>query len=68
MDVPYFIKGNLWMSTFDEATFKKIFVGSILPSKLTLKTKWYHSCSCCDGSLSCEQLKKCVTDKYLGKN
>ena len=36
-------------------------------SKLTLKTKWYHSCGCCDDSRSCELLKKHVTDKYFEK-
>ena len=36
-------------------------------SKLTLKTKCYHSCGCCDNSRSCEQLKKRVEDKYFEK-
>ena len=36
-------------------------------SKLTLKTKWYHSCGCCDNSQSCEQLRKRVNDKYFEK-
>ena len=52
------------MSAFDEAALK-IFGGSKPSSKLTLK--WYHSCDCSDDSQSCEQLKKCVTDKYLDK-
>ena len=50
-----------------------IFVISILvfflirtqSSKLTLKTKWYHSYVCCDDSCSFEQLKKRVADKYF---
>ena len=36
-------------------------------SKLTLKTKCYQSCGCCDNSGSCEQLKKHVADKYFEK-
>ena len=36
-------------------------------SKLTLETKWYHSCGCCDDSRSCEQLKKRVNDKHFKK-
>ena len=52
------------MSASDEATLKTIFGGSKPSSKLTLRTKWYHSCDCCDDSRSCEQLKKSVTDKY----
>ena len=35
--------------------------------KLTLKTKRYHSCGCCDDPQSCEQLKKHATDKYFEK-
>ena len=35
------------------------------PSKLTLKTKWYHSCDCCDDSQSYKQLKKHVNNKYF---
>ena len=50
MDVPYFIHGHLWMSASDEATLKKNFGGSKPSSKLALKTKWYHSCGCCDDS------------------
>ena len=46
---------------------KKFFGGSKPSSKLTLKTKWYHSCGCCDDSHSCKQLKKHVKDKYFGK-
>ena len=62
MDVPYFVKEHPWMSAFAEATL----FGRSKPSpKLSLKTKWYHSCGCCDDSRSCEQLKKRVTDKYL---
>ena len=45
-DVPYFIKEQPWMSAYDEATLKKIFCGSKPSLKLTLKTKWYHSCGC----------------------
>ena len=55
------------MSASDVATLKKNFGGSKPYSKLTLKTKWYHNCGCCDDSGSCEQLKKRVTDKYFGK-
>ena len=63
MDVPYFIiKEQLWMSASDKAILKKILGVSKSSSRLTLKTKWYHSCGCC------EQLKKCVTDKYFEKN
>ena len=36
-------------------------------SKLTVKTKCYQSCGCCDNSRSCEQLKKRVEDKYFEK-
>ena len=36
-------------------------------SKLTLETKWYHSCGYSDDSQSCEQLKKCVTDESFEK-
>ena len=36
-------------------------------SKLTLKTKWYHNCGCCDDFQSCEQMKKHVNDKYFEK-
>ena len=53
------------MSASDEATFKKIFGGSQLSSKLTLKTKWQNSCGCCDDFRSCGELKKHVTDKYF---
>ena len=60
MDVPYFNKENLQMSASDETTFKIILHGN----KSSLKTKWYHSCGCCDDSRSCEQLKKQDTDKY----
>ena len=50
----------------------KNFFGESKPSsKLTLKTKWYHSCCdsqlCCDDSQSFGQLKKHVTDKYFFK-
>ena len=65
MDVRYFIKEHLWMSTSDEATLTKIFGGSKPSPKLTLKTKWYHSCCCGNNSRSCEQLKKCATDKNI---
>ena len=44
---------------------KKKFGGSKPSSKLTLKTKWYHSCGCCDDSRSCEHLKKLVTNHPL---
>ena len=46
---------------------KKSFGGRKPSSKLTLKTKWYHGCGCCNDSQSCEQLKKRVTDKYFEK-
>ena len=36
-------------------------------SKLTVKTKCYQSCGCCDNSRSCEQLKKRVAGKYFEK-
>ena len=62
VDVPYLIKEHVWISTTDEATRKKCFGGLKRSSKLTLKTKWYHSCGCCDDSQSREQLKKHVTD------
>ena len=55
------------MNAFDEATLKKTFGGSKPSSKLSSKTKWYHSYSCYDNSQSCEQLKKCVTDNYYEK-
>ena len=55
------------MSATDKATLKTIFDGSKPSSKLTLKTKWYYSCSCYDDSRSREQLKKHVTDKYFEK-
>ena len=67
MDVPYFIKRHLWTSAFDEVTLKKNFDGSKPSSKLSLETKRYHSCGCCDDSPSCEQLNKHVTDKYFEK-
>ena len=63
----YFIKEQLWMSVSDEATLQKVFGGSKPSLKLNLKTKWHHSCSCCNDSWSCEQLKKRVTDKYFLK-
>ena len=66
VDIPYLFKEHLWMSAFDEATLKKNFGGSKPSSKLTLETKWYHICSCCDDSCR-EQLKKYVTDKYFEK-
>ena len=34
---------------------------------MALKTKWYHSCGCCDDSSSCEQLNKRVADEYFEK-
>ena len=55
MDVPYFIKEHLWTNASDQATLKKIFGGSKPSWKLTLKTKWYHSCGCYDDTRSCEQ-------------
>ena len=55
MDVPYFIKRHLWMRASDEATLKIILGGSKPYSKLTLKTKWYHSGGSCDDSQSFEQ-------------
>ena len=57
---------KFWIHTTDVAALKKI--GESKPSlKLTLKTKSYHTCGCCDDSRSCEQLKKHVTDKYYEK-
>ena len=35
--------------------------------KETLENKMVTICGCCDDSRSCEQLKKCVTDKYSEK-
>ena len=67
MDIPYFIKENLRMRASYEATLKNKFGRSKPSSKLTLKTKWYYSCGCCDNSWSCEQLEKRVTDKYFEK-
>ena len=67
MDVPYFIKEHLWTTARIMATLKKKFGGCKSSSKLTLKTKWYHSCDCSDDSQSCEQMKKCATDKYFFK-
>ena len=67
LDVPYFLNKHLWMSASDKARFKKMFGGSKYSSELTLITKWYYSFGCCHDSLSCKQLKKCVTDKYLRK-
>ena len=58
VDVPYFIKENLWIRASDEATLKKSFGGSNLSLNLTLKTRWYHICGCCDDSQNREQLKK----------
>ena len=63
MDVPYFINNtSIWV-----LLFRQHFAGSKTSSKLTLETKWYHSCSCCDDSQSCEQLKKCIIVKYFEK-
>ena len=68
MDFPYFIKEHLQISASDEASLKKKKTfGSRPSSKLTLKTKWDHSCACCDDSRSCEQMKKPVTGKYFEK-
>ena len=39
-NLPYFIKGHLWMSASDETTLKKSFGESKPSSKFTLKTKW----------------------------
>ena len=50
MDFLYFFKELLWTSASDEAALKIIFDGSKPSAKLTLKTKWYHSSSCCDDS------------------
>ena len=55
------------MSVSDEATLKKKVGRSKPSSRLTLETKWYHSYGCCDDFRSCEQPKKCVTDKYFDK-
>ena len=51
IDVKYFIKEQLWRSASEEATLKIIFGGSKPSSRLTLKTKWYHSRDCCDDPL-----------------
>ena len=59
INVSYFIKEQPWMSASDEVTLRKYFGGSKPSSKLTLKTKWYHSCGCSDDSQSCEKLKMC---------
>ena len=61
MDIPYFNKEDLWISAFDEASLKTFFDKSKPSSKLTLKTKCYHSCGCCDDS------PKHFIDKYLEK-
>ena len=44
---------------------QNVFPGRETSLKLTLKTKWYNSCGCCNDSRSCEQLKKLVADKYF---
>ena len=64
MDVPCFIKEHLWTSACIATTLKKNFGGSKPSSELTLKTKWYHSCSYSDDSWNCEEIKKHVTNKY----
>ena len=43
---------------------QKDFRGNKPCSKVTLRTKCYHSWGCCDNSQCCEQLKKYGTDKY----
>ena len=48
MDSPYFITEHLWMSASCEAALKFFFDGTKPSSKMTSKTKWYHSCGCCD--------------------
>ena len=60
INLPYFIKGHLRMSASDEATLKKNFGRSKPSSKLTLKTKWYHSCRCCDDC----QSKGCDSNEF----
>ena len=68
MDVPYIIEENLsWWVLLVRQHSKKNFGGSKPSSKLTLKTKRYHSYACRDDSQSSEQLKKHVTDKYFEK-
>ena len=67
MDSPYFITEHLWMSASYEAALKFFFDGTKPSSKMTSKTKWYHSCGCCDDFWSCEQLKKYFADKYFEK-
>ena len=67
INLTYFIKEYLCMSASDGATFKKDFGGSKPSLKLTSKTKWYHSCGCCDDSPSFRQLKKHLTGKYFEK-
>ena len=48
--------------------WKKIGGGGTKPtSKLTLKTKWHHSCGCCDDSRNCAQLKQRVLKSYTLK-
>ena len=64
------IKQKTWKDTkiaVLKKTTKEIFDGRKPSSELTLKTKWYQSCGCCNDSQSCEQLKKSVTDKYFEK-
>ena len=68
MDVPNFIKEHLWTSALLWQHSKKNFGESKHSSKLTLKAKWYHSCSCSDDSRSYEQMKKRVKDKYFEKS
>ena len=55
------------MSASDEATLKKTFGGGKTSSKLTLRTKWYHSCGYCNDFRSCGQLKQRGTDKCFFK-
>ena len=46
----------------------KKFFGEGNPSQSwAWKQKYNHSCSCCDDSRSCEQLKKCIIDKSFEK-
>ena len=51
----------------NEGTLKKLFGKCKPSSKLTLKTKWYHSCGCSDDFRSWEQKKKHAADKYFEK-
>ena len=57
-----------WVSACNEATLKKIFSGSKPSSKLTLKTKWYHSCSCSDDSQVVNNWRSVILINILKKS